>query len=124
MEQKMIHYLNLHQRPFSMIASGVKTIELRLLDEKRKLISIGDTLIFTNTNDETATLSCTVKKLHIFENFEELYRSLPLSKCGYLPDELSTTSSKDMDIYYSAEKQKQYDAIGIEIELNKENSHL
>ncbi len=113
----MIHYMNLQERPFSMIAKGIKTIELRLLDEKRKLISVGDTLIFTNTKDSTSTLSCLVKELHIFADFEELYQSLPLDKCGYLPKELPTASAKDMEIYYSAEKQTQYGVVGIELAL-------
>ena len=113
----MTHYMNLHQQPFSMIASGKKTIELRLLDEKRRLISVGDTLVFKNTKDESDILTCAVKALHIFPNFEELYQALPLDKCGYLPEELETASYKDMELYYSAEKQKSYGVVGIEIEL-------
>ncbi|MBE6532977.1 MAG: ASCH domain-containing protein [Ruminococcaceae bacterium] len=113
----MTHYMNLHQQPFSMIASGLKTIELRLLDEKRKLISVGDTLIFKNTADPSLTISCIVKALHTFANFEELYRSLPLDKCGYLPHELATAKAKDMEIYYSLDKQRSYGVVGIEIEL-------
>ena len=113
----MTHYLNLHESTFSMIASGKKTIELRLLDEKRKAIKVGDTLIFKNAKDENATLTCIVKELHIFRSFEELYKSLPLDKCGYLPEELPTASYKDMEEYYSAEKQANYGVVGIEIEL-------
>ena len=113
----MTHYMNLHPQPFSMIASGNKTIELRLLDEKRQLISIGDTLIFTNTKDANSTIACVVEKLHIFASFEELYQSLPLDKCGYLPEEVSTAAAKDMDAYYSLEKQKCYGVVGIEIRL-------
>ena len=109
--------MNLHPHPFFMIASGEKTIELRLLDEKRKLISVGDTLIFTNSNDTKSTISCVVEKLHIFANFEELYQYLPLDKCGYLPKELSNASAKDMEIYYSPEKQMRYGVVGIEIKL-------
>ena len=45
----MTHYMNLNPQPFEMIAQGKKTIELRLLDEKRKKIAAGDVLIFTNT---------------------------------------------------------------------------
>ena len=116
-ETKMIHYMNLQPRPFSLIANGIKTIELRLLDEKRKMISIGDTLIFKSTDDTTSTLSCTVKKLHVFDSFSELYEALPLDKCGYLPNELQAASSKDMELYYSLEKQKCYGVVGIEIEL-------
>ena len=113
----MIHYLNLRERPFTMIAKGLKTIELRLLDEKRKLISVGDILVFKNTNDENATLSCVVKELHIFANFDELYQALPLDKCGYSPEELETASPKDMEDYYSAEKQMKYGVVGIELDL-------
>ncbi len=115
----MTHYLNLSPHPFSMIANGNKTIELRLLDEKRKGIAVGDTLIFTNTVDTSCTLTCKVKALHCFANFAELYRSLPLDKCGYLPHEIATAAPEDMEAYYSAEKQKQYGVVGIELELAK-----
>ena len=114
----MTHYMKLHPHPFSMIANGTKTIELRLLDEKRKKIAVGDTLIFQNTQDQAAVLSCTVKKLHIFADFEELYRSLPLDRCGYLPHEMQNACAKDMELYYSAEKQKEYGVVGIEIALD------
>lgn len=113
----MTHYLNLHPSPFSLIESGSKTIELRLWDEKRQLISVGDTLVFKNTDDPSLTLVCEVKKLHIFANFDELYASLPLEKCGYLYDELENASPKDMELYYSVEKQSKYGVVGIEIEL-------
>ena len=113
----MKHYMKLHPGPFEMIASGKKTIELRLLDEKRKLISIGDTLVFQNTEHDD-TLTCIVKNLHVYASFEELYASLPLEKCGYLPEEIETASAKDMDAYYSPEKQKLYGVVGIEIALN------
>ena len=113
----MIHFMKLNPRPFSLIQSGMKTIELRLLDKKRKAISVGDTLVFSNTQDESVTLSCTVKKLHVFKNFEDLYQALPLEKCGYLPQELSTASAKDMEEYYSLDEQSRYGVVGIEIQL-------
>ena len=112
----MTHYMKLHPQPFSMIACRAKTIELRLLDEKRKQICVGDTLVFKNTQNAD-TLSCTVKKLHVFADFEQLYASLPLDKCGYFPHELASASAKDMKAYYSPEEQKQYGVVGIEIEL-------
>lgn len=114
----MIHYMKLRPQPFSMIACGAKTIELRLWDEKRKLICVGDTLVFKNTQSAD-TLSCTVKELHVFANFDQLYKSLPLDKCGYLPHELKTASAKDMIAYYPPEKQKSFGVVGIEIALNR-----
>ena len=113
----MTHFLNLHPEPFSHIADGTKTIELRLLDEKRQKIAVGDTLIFTNTADPALQLRCVVKKLHCFPNFAALYAALPLEQCGYLPEELATARPEDMEEYYSPEKQKRCGVVGIEIDL-------
>ena len=41
----------------------------------------------------------------------------PLDKCGYLPHELATASAKDMEAYYSPEKQRCYGVVGIELAL-------
>ena len=117
----MTHYMNLNPQPFSMIADGHKTIEVRLLDEKRQKIAVGDTLIFTNTADPALQLRCAVKKLHRFANFAELYAALPLDRCGYLPHELATARPEDMDLYYPPEKQRQYGVVGIEIEMIERN---
>lgn len=47
----MQHIMRLNPLPFKMIASGEKTIELRLNDEKRRLINVGDEITFINTED-------------------------------------------------------------------------
>lgn len=43
------HIMNLAPLPMQQIRDGRKTIELRLYDEKRKLISVVDTIEFINT---------------------------------------------------------------------------
>ncbi len=112
----MTHTMNLHSRPFQMIANGQKIYELRLDDEKRRLIHIGDEIVFTNTAVPERTLRVQVVGLHRYENFAALYAALPLDKCGYLPEELDTASPRDMEAYYTPEKQRQYGVLGIEIE--------
>lgn len=116
-EHKMTHSMHLHSRPFELIASGIKTIELRLCDEKRKLIKIGDQIIFTNSENQNQQIYAIVRNIYCFSSFEELYQKLPLDKCGYLPDELSTASPRDMEMYYSTEEQKKHGVLGIELEL-------
>lgn len=108
----MTHYMNLKTQPFNMIKSGNKTIELRLYDEKRSLIKVGDEIVF---NCGAETLNVKVSALHIFENFDMLYKSLDLLKCGYLPEELPTATAEDMNLYYPPEKQAKYGVVGIEI---------
>lgn len=109
--------MKLRPNPFSMIKSGQKTIELRLYDGKRQLISVGDVIRFVNTKDETDILVTEVKALHIFESFEELYKQLPLLKCGYAEDNVASASPSDMEKYYPGEEQRLYGVVGIEIAL-------
>ena len=118
----MTHTLNLHPQPFALIADGRKTIELRLYDEKRSRIQVGDTLVFVHTEDASKTLTTKVTALHLFPDFAALYAALPLEKCGYLPEEIATASPADMNVYYSAERQAQYGVVGIEIALIQEEN--
>lgn len=112
----MKHQMNLNPIPFSMIRSGNKTIELRLDDEKRNCIMIGDNIEFVNTQD-TSILLVKVVGIYRYDSFEKLYETLPLLKCGYTSKDIHTAKVSDMDIYYSKEKQNQYGVVGIEIEL-------
>ncbi len=113
----MTHSMNLNPEPFSLIKSGLKTIELRLNDEKRQLININDDIIFTNTENNQDTIQCKVVDLRRFSSFEELYKNLDLLKCGYTNDNIKTATHKDMDIYYSQEKQESCGVLGIELKL-------
>ena len=107
-----IHTMKLHAAPFEKIKSGEKTIELRLYDEKRQKIKVGDTIVFTN-NATGETLTKQVLQLHVFDSFRELYEALPLLKCGYTPEDIATAHPCDMDRYYSLEEQKHYGVVGI-----------
>ena len=76
---------------------------------------IGRTIIVVNTKtDEPLVVS--VKNIHIFKNFTELYQALPLLKCGYTEENLTTANPADMENYYSKEQQMQYGVVAFEIE--------
>ena len=115
-QQSATHSMNLHPQPYEMIKSGQKTIELRLYDEKRQAVRVGDEIVFTN-NTSGETLRAKVVKLHVFDNFNELYASLPLLQCGYTPEDVDTAAPADMEQYYSIEKQGKYGVVGIEISI-------
>ena len=112
------HEMRLNTAPFEMIKCGKKTIELRLYDEKRRKINVGDKIVFTNT-EGGEELTVEVVKLHIFDSFEELYSSLPLLKCGYTDADVGEAHFSDMEEYYSAEEQKRYGVLGIEIVIQQ-----
>ena len=112
--QTNVHKMKLNAAPFEMIKSGEKTIELRLYDEKRQKIKAGDDIIFTNT-DTGEKICATVKKLHLFASFEELYKTLTLLQCGYTAEDIGTAHPSDMTQYYSVEEQQKYGVVGIEL---------
>ena len=109
-----MHQMKLHPVPFAKIKRGEKTIELRLFDEKRKKINVGDTVTFTNT-ETGEEMSKTVRKIHRFDSFAELYQTLPLLRCGYTAEDVDAAHPSDMGQYYSAEEQKEYGVVGIEL---------
>ena len=108
--------MKLNPAPFEMIKSGQKTIELRLYDEKRQLINVGDEIVFINTVTGEM-LQTKVLKLHRFDSFADLYKSLPLLKCGYTSENVGSATPADMEQYYSVDEQKKYGVLGIEIKV-------
>ena len=114
-EVNMLHNMKLKATPFEQISSGRKTIELRLNDEKRQAVQVGDFISFTCLDDLTKRIQTRVTALHHFATFAELFRSLPKEKLGYAANE--TPDPQIMDEYYSREKQAQYGALGIELRL-------
>ena len=79
----MAHKMNLNPEPFAMIRSGQKTIELRLNEEKRQKINVGDSIEF-NQIETGEKLTAEVIAIHRFDSFAELYQKLPLLKCGFI----------------------------------------
>jgi ASC-1-like (ASCH) protein len=113
-KENTVHRMRLNPAPFAMIKSGQKTVELRLLDEKRQKIRVGDIILFTDT-DTGEVLTRTVADLHCFPSFEELYKTLPLLRCGYTSEDLPWAKPSDMEQYYSPEEQHKYGVVGIEL---------
>lgn len=114
-----MHRMKLQPDPFEKIKMGQKTIELRLYDEKRRKINVGDIISFTNTVTGEE-ISARVAALHRFASFAELYGSLPLLKCGYTAENVEAASPADMDLYYPPEKQREYGVLGIELRIEEQ----
>ena len=63
-----MHEMHLNHEPFLAIKNRTKTIELRLLDEKRRNIHVNDSILFKDrlTHEE---IQVRVIALHIYTNF-------------------------------------------------------
>lgn len=111
----MTHFLHLNPEYYALVKNGKKTIEMRLLDEKRKTYQLGDNLIFIQRNNENLQLKTKIVALHKFKNFAELYRNLDKVKLGYAPDEHADPA--DMESFYPLKQQEELGVVGIEFNL-------
>ena len=114
------HDMSLREAPFRAVADGTKVIEMRLLDEKRRKIRVGDRIRFT-LSDGTESVTALVVGLHYFPSFEALYTSLipVVGAVGLGYAEGDTPNPKDMQDYYSEDAIARYEVIGIEIRVRE-----
>lgn len=111
----MIFEMNLNASSFEKIASGSKTVELRLFDAKRRRIDIGDGIVFTNLDDPMKKIAVTVRSLHRYASFEDLFADIPLEKCGNSSTDTLDMAAAGMSKYYTADQIQKYGVLGIEI---------
>lgn len=110
----MLHKMNLHCQPFDKIAKGEKDIELRLFDEKRQQLNVGDEIQF-GCNDRSCVLLAVVGALNVYKDFQQLYNSEPLERCGYNSDTIVSASHTDMQQYYSKEEELRNGVVAIHL---------
>ena len=75
----MIHKMRLVDFAFKAIKNKEKDIEVRLNDEKRQLINVGDIIEFEHI-DTKEIIKVEVIKLYEFNTFEELFNSFTPEK--------------------------------------------
>jgi predicted adenine nucleotide alpha hydrolase (AANH) superfamily ATPase len=107
--------LRLNAKYFELIKNKTKTIEMRLLDEKRQQYQIGDILIFKKRPEENEILKTQIINLHKFKSFSDIYNRFNKIKLGYAENE--DANPEDMNSFYPIEEQEKYGVVGIEIEV-------
>lgn len=113
------HNMKLYTEPFTLIREGNKNIEVRLNDEKRKEIQIGDEIIFSNYDNPNEQIKVKVVNLSKFNTFSELYSSFPNEKFGHKKEITLEKQIENIKKIYSEEKEKKYGVLGIHIKLIK-----
>ena len=109
-----LHEMNLQPKYYDFIKDGTKRIELRLYDEKRQKIKLGDEIEFSKS--ETEKFKAKVVGLIRYQSFEDLFKDFPIE---ILADK---TMTKDellgiLSEFYAKEKQQEFGVIGIRIKL-------
>ena len=66
-----------------MIADGTKTVELRLLDEKRRQLKVGDDIDFVKRPDERDHIVRRITALRVYATIDDLVASESLQPIGF-----------------------------------------
>lgn len=112
----MEHKMKLQPKYYDFMLNGTKRIEIRLFDEKRKRINIGDTITFLKEPDLNESFNAKVIGLLRYSSFEEMFKDFDIS---ILADKSMTKEDLllILEKFYTKEDQKQYGVLGIRIEL-------
>ena len=107
------HQMKLQLSPFEKIKNGTKTIEIRLNDEKRQLLKLGDEIEFSLITDPTQTIKIKILGLIKFGTFKEMFFAYPAGEYG-------SESQNEWELmyqYYPVEDEKKYGVLAIRLRL-------
>ncbi len=109
-----MHKMSVKEKYYGLLKSGIKTIELRLLDDKRQKIKIGDVIEFSNASNTNEIFFAQVIDLYKAPDFETLCLKIAVQQVGFLSqDELL----KSLEEFYSIQQQKKFGVVGIEVKI-------
>ncbi|RXJ02610.1 ASCH domain-containing protein [Anaerobacillus alkaliphilus] len=109
-----LHTMGLFKEPFISIKEGRKTVEVRLNDEKRRKVNVGDLIEFILVPEDNETLKVEVLGVTVFATFQEMYESIPFEKfnCeGWTMDEMLNGTYE----IYSKEQEEHWGTLAITI---------
>ena len=112
----MEHEMKLQPEYYNFILNGTKRIEIRLFDEKRQQIKIGDTIKFLKEPELNESFKVKVVGLFRYNSFLDMFKDFDIS---ILSDKSMTKEEliAVLEQFYTKEKQEQYGVLGIRIEL-------
>lgn len=110
--------VHLHPEVFDIVNDGIKNVEIRVNDEKRRKLKIGDKLLFLKRPDDVEKIYAVVKNLVYFNNFSEVVDKYPMERL-YLSDISKDEYISLMKKFYNDEEVAKYGVVAIEFEQIK-----
>lgn len=101
---------------FDKIKSGKQTLEIRLNDEKRQQVNVGDLVIFKKEPDCYDGVVAKVVDKKFFKTFLQMAETLPLKDMGF--EGLNAEAvDREMHKYYSKSDEEKYGVVVFKIEV-------
>ena len=113
----MIHIMKLKEQYFNYIKYGNKEYEIRLNDEKRKIIKKGDFIEFQKEPSLEEKMLIMVEDILYYDNFNELLSNINIELLAD-PSVTKNQLNKDLECFYPIEKQNKYGVVAIKLRKN------
>lgn len=110
--------MGLYKEGFDLIQTKRKSIEIRVNDEKRKKIKVGDAITFYLLPKQTETITVSVTALKVFASFKDLYENIDFTLLGRADKSMEWMIAASYDFYKREDEQK-YGVLAIEFEIEK-----
>ena len=105
------HYMKLASGPFDRMEAGVKKLEIRLHDEKRSLVQVGEPIEFSRLPDLERKIVRVVEEVMLFSSFDVCFSNIDVSLLGYDLTVSRTDLARGMYTYYAVEEEKAYGVV-------------
>ena len=99
--------------------NGTKRIEIRLNDEKRKNLKIGDEIVFQKEPELKEEVLTQIEYLIVKRSFKELIENLDISEYSD-KSESEKAFLNDLYSFYTKEQEEKYGVVGIQLKVRKE----
>ena len=113
----MYHEMKLNQDPFYRIKSGKKKIEIRLFDEKRQKLKVGDKITFFKLPELNEKTSAEIIELKRYKTFKDLVEDFPMSYFGYSDEYNKDNFVNSIYMIYTKGQEERQGVLGIKIKL-------
>lgn len=132
-----IFVMHLADDMFEKVKAGTKTVEMRLFDDKRKLVDVGDYIEFRKLSDENERVLRRVAYLYPYESFKDAFENVYHEKkkridaLRFTPEQLGAPENSDLKSlidgmykYYSKAQEKEHGVIAFTLEEPKHSCRI
>ena len=104
--------VHLHSDVFDIVKNGKKDIEVRINDEKRRQLKVGDTLVFLRRPNDDEEIRAKVVGLEYYDYFHNLVDHYDMGRI-YLSEYTKEEYLNEMKRFYTIEEQEKYGVVAI-----------
>ena len=108
--------IHLDEDIFEVVKYGTKTVEVRVNDEKRRKLKVGDIITFLKRPDDIEKIDAVVEKLVCYKDFNDLVNNYTMDEL-YLKDYSKEDFINLLKRFYSDEEVSKYGVVAIKFKI-------